>query len=60
MIEKESDFMRRKQVYIRVNADLVKWIKEQAQEVNRTTSNFVEYVLILYRKNSERKAAKND
>ena len=49
-----------KQVYIRVNADLVKWIKEQAQDVNRTTSNFVEYVLILYKKNSERKAAKID
>ena len=52
--------MRRKRLYVRANADLVKWIKEQAQDVNRTTSNFVEYVLILYRKNSERKAAKID
>ena len=57
MIEKESDFMRRKQVYIRVNADLVKWIKEQAQEVNRTTSNFIEYVLILYRKGKTKNEA---
>ena len=51
--------MRRKNVYIRMNADLVSWIKEQAQEVNRTKSNFIEYVLMVYRKNAERKA-KND
>ena len=49
--------MRRKQVYIKVNADLVKWIEEQAQEVNRTTSNFIEYVLILYRKGKTKNEA---
>ena len=37
--------MRRKRVYIRANADLVKCVKEQAQEVNRTISNFIKYVL---------------
>ena len=51
--------MRRKNVYIRMNADLVSWIEEQAQEVIRSKSNFIEYVLNLYRKNAERKA-KND
>ena len=51
--------MRRKRVYVRAHADLVNWIKERAKKVNRTTSNLIEYVLILYKENSERKA-KND
>ena len=57
---KGDDFMRRKRVYVRAHADLVNWIKEQTKKVNRTTSNLiVDYVLILYKENSERKA-KND
>ena len=43
----------------KVDTDLIDWIKEQAQKVKRTPSNFIEQVLIIYRKNAERKA-KND
>lgn len=39
---------------------LKEWGQQQADEQVRTKSNFVRYVLTMYKKNFERKATKNN
>ena len=57
---KGCDHMPRKQLFLKIHPDLFDWVQEMAKKTNRTKGNFIEYVLMLYRENSERKAAKSD